>query len=64
MKLIANVHEVKSAGERLSVRLKAKSLQFESTYSTVLHEIEIPDTEKARKTYYIGRRVSVEITPE
>ncbi|EKS29311.1 hypothetical protein [Afipia felis] len=63
MKLVATVHEVKKSGERLCVSMKAKQLQFESLYSTVLHEIEIPDTETARRTYYIGRRVSLEVKP-
>lgn len=64
MKLVANVHEVKSSGSRLCIALKARSLPTESTYSTVLHEIEVPDTETARRTYYIGRRVEIDIKPQ
>lgn len=64
MKLIANVYEVKSSRERLSIRMRAKSLPNESIYSTVLHEIEVPDTETARKTYFIGRRVVLNVLPE
>lgn len=64
MKLIANVHEVKSSGDRLCVVMKAQPLATESLYSTVLHEIEIPNTETARKTYYVGRRVDLTVKPE
>lgn len=64
MKLSASVHEVKSSGDRLCVVLRAQSLPTESVYSTVLHEIEIPNTEKARRTYYVGRMVEVGIVPK
>lgn len=64
MKLIANIKEVKASGERLCLRMKAQILPNESFYQTILHEIEIPDTETARKTYFIGRRVIVDIKPD
>jgi len=64
MKLSASVHEVKRSGERLCIVMRAQSLPSESTYSTVLHEIEVPDTESARRTYYVGRQIELKVTPQ
>lgn len=70
MKLLATVHEVKSSGERLCVRLKARGLASESRglasesiFSTVLHEIEMPDSATARRAYFVGREVALNIRP-
>lgn len=64
MKLSASVHEVKKSGERLCVVLRAQSLPTESIYSNVLHEIEVPDSATARKTYYVGRLIELKVTPQ
>ena len=63
MKLTATVHEVKASGDRLCVRLRAKRLANESTYSTILHEIEMPDSATARRAYFVGREVSLNVRP-
>jgi len=63
MILSATVHEVKSSGDRLTVRLKARNLPTESFLSTILHEIEVPDSKTARRTYFIGRLVTIEVRP-
>lgn len=63
MQLSATVHEVKVSGDRLRVRLRAQGLTSESIYQTILHEIEMPDSATARRTYFVGREVSLNVRP-
>ena len=64
MKLSSKVYDVKASGRRLRVKLKAETIPDELPYSTVTHEIEMPDSKMARDTYFLGRKVLITVYPE
>lgn len=64
MKLEATISSVIEDGNELSVTIRGwADSDTEGTYSRALGTINIPATSRTRKSYYIGRRIFIDVRP-
>lgn len=65
MRLYGRVKEIEDRGEgkRLRVRVVADTWGYDESPGAFLHEIEVPNTAKARRTYTARRPVVITIKP-
>ncbi|HMI56400.1 MAG TPA: hypothetical protein VK494_09445 [Gemmatimonadaceae bacterium] len=64
MKLEATISSVVEDGQELSVTIRGwADSDPDGTYSRSLGTINIPATTRTRKSYYIGRRLFIDVRP-
>lgn len=64
MKLEATISKIIKDGDDLSVTVRGwADSDPTGTFSRVLGTINIPSNERTRKSYYIGRRIFIDVRP-
>lgn len=59
MKIHAEVLSAEGGGDHMKIRLQGKELNAADWRPYLSLSLEIPDTERNRRAYYVGRLVSV-----
>lgn len=63
MKLRVEVTKVETTGDCLRVTAQGKPTNAASWRPLVSQVIEVPDTEPTRRAFYVGRMVTITVTP-
>lgn len=64
MKLLCHVLEASDNGDKLKLRLQGKGVNEAEWIGMTIQEMSIPMTDRNRRTFYVGRRVTIDIKPD